>query len=53
MSPEIPSVVWSVIYFMLAGLTGTGYAVYYILRQAYIEMRDDDGTQPRNEDSNS
>ncbi len=38
---ELPSVVWSVIYFMLVGLTGTGYAVYYILRQAYLEMRDE------------
>jgi len=41
MSPEVPSVVWSVIYFMLVGLTGTGYAVYYILRTAYLEMRDE------------
>ena len=38
---ELPSVVWSVIYFCLIGLTGTGYAVYYILRQAYLEMRDE------------
>ena len=40
---ELPSVVWSVIYFMLVGLTGTGYAVYYILRTAYLEMRDGEG----------
>jgi len=38
---ELPSVVWSVIYFCLIGLTGTGYAVYYILRTAYLEMRDE------------
>ena len=33
--------VWGVIYFLLAGLTGTGYVIYYIMRTAYIEMSDD------------
>ena len=32
--------VWGVIYFLLAGLTGTGYVNYYIMRTAYIEMSD-------------
>ena len=36
---------------MAALLTGTGYVIYYIMRTAYIEMRDD-GTESRNEDSN-
>jgi len=40
---ELPSVVWSVVYFCLIGLTGTGYVVYYILRQAYLEMHDGEG----------
>ncbi len=44
--------VWSVIYFIMAGLTGTGYFIYYIMRTAYREMRDD-GPQPGNENSNS
>jgi len=46
---ELPSVVWSVIYFCLIGLTGTGYAVYYILRQAYLEMRDERQDDTRSE----
>ena len=44
-------VVWGVMYMMAALLTGTGYIIYYIMRTAYIEMRDD-GTESRNEDSN-
>ena len=44
-------VVWGVMYMMAALLTGTGYVIYYIMRTAYIEMRDD-GTESRNEDSN-
>ena len=44
--------VWGVIYFLMAGLTGTGYFIYYIMRTAYIEISDD-GTQPGNENSNS
>jgi len=46
---ELPSVVWSVVYFCLIGLTGTGYAVYYILRQAYLEMRDERQDTERSE----
>jgi len=42
--------VWSVIYFIMAGLTGTGYFIYYIMRMAYREMRDD-GAEPGNQDS--
>ena len=34
-------VVWGVIYLLGVGLTGTGYAIYYILRMAYLEMRED------------
>ena len=45
-------VVWSVIYLLAAGLTGTRYVIYYIMRTAYIEMRDD-GTQSGNESSDS
>ncbi len=40
--------VWGVIYFLAAGLTGTGYFIYYIMRMAYLEMndgRDDTGHQ--------
>ena len=44
--------VWGVIYFLMAGLTGTGYFIYYIMRLSYLEMKDD-GAQPGNEDSNS
>ena len=33
--------VWSVIYFMLTGLVGTGYGIYYIMRMAYLEMNDE------------
>mgnify|MGYP003126397540 CR=1 FL=1 len=40
MSPEIPEVVWSVIYMIGIGLVGTGYGIYYIMRTAYIEMHD-------------
>ena len=35
-------VVWGVIYLLAAGLTGTGRAIYYIMRTAYIEMRNDE-----------
>ncbi len=34
-------VVWGVIYLLGAGLTGTGYVIYYIMRMAYLEMKDD------------
>ena len=44
--------VWSVIYFMLTGLVGTGYVIYYIMRLAYLEMKDD-GAQPGNQSSDS
>ena len=33
-------VVWGVIYLLGAGLTGTGYVIYYIMRLAYLEMND-------------
>ena len=33
-------------------LGGVSWSIYYIMRIAYLEM-DNDGTQPRNEDSNS
>ena len=33
--------VWGVIYFLLAGLTGTGYVIYYIMKTAYIEISDE------------
>ena len=48
-------VVWGVIYLLGAGLTGTGYVIYYIMRMAYLEMnengRDDTGYQTGNSDS--
>ena len=31
---------------------GVSWSIYYIMRLAYLEMRDD-GTQSRNQDSNS
>ena len=31
---------------------GVSWSIYYIMRIAYLEMKDD-GAQPRNEDSNS
>ena len=31
---------------------GVSWSIYYIMRLAYLEMNDD-GAQPRNEDSNS
>ena len=31
---------------------GVSWSIYYIMRIAYLEMKDD-GTQSRNEDSNS
>ena len=37
-------VVWGVIYLLAAGLTGTGWAIYYIMRTAYIEMRDNESS---------
>ena len=33
-------------------LGGVSWSIYYIMRLAYLEMNDD-GTQSRNEDSNS
>ena len=33
-------------------LGGVSWSIYYIMRIAYLEM-DNDGTQSRNEDSNS
>ena len=35
-------VVWGVMYMMAALLTGTGWVIYYIMRTAYIEMRNDE-----------
>ena len=37
-------VVWSVMYMMALLLTGTGWVIYYIMRMAYIEMRDGETT---------
>jgi len=34
--------IWSVFYILSAGLIGTGYVIYYILRTAYIEISEDD-----------
>ena len=31
---------------------GVSWSIYYIMRIAYLEMKDD-GAQPRNQDSNS
>jgi hypothetical protein len=44
--------VWSVIYFMLTGLVGTGYGIYYIMRMAYLEMRDGESTSGHSSPSN-
>ena len=33
-------------------LGGVAWSIYYIMRMAYLEMRDD-GAQSRNQDSNS
>ena len=33
-------VVWGVMYMMAVLLTGTGWVIYYIMRRAYMEMRD-------------
>ena len=33
-------------------LGGVSWSIYYIMRMAYLEMRDD-GAQSRNQDSNS
>ena len=45
-------VVQSVIVMIGLLLGGVSWSIYYIMRMAYLEMNDD-GTQPRNEDSNS
>ena len=45
-------VVWGVIYLLAAGLTGTGYFLYYIMRMAYVEMRDSDELQTDRGDEN-
>ena len=37
-------VVWGVMWMMAALLTGTGWVIYYIMRMAYIEMRDGETT---------
>ena len=37
-------VVWGVMWMMAVLLTGTGWVIYYIMRMAYIEMRDGETT---------